>query len=61
MNIASLVNSPKALRAPASRGLQLLRIQATVLVHGSVCAVKDSVLAFRQMHSVLTRGVLDAR
>ena len=57
MNIASLVNPPKA-TVPAARGLELLRVQASILAHATVGAVKDGVLAFRSMRSVLTQGVL---
>jgi hypothetical protein len=57
VNIASLVNPPKA-TVPASRGVELLRIQATLLAHATVGAVKDGLLAFRAMRSVLTQGIL---
>lgn len=57
MNIASLVNPPKA-TVPASRGLELLRVRTVILAHAAVGAVKDGVLAFRSMRSLLTQGVL---
>jgi hypothetical protein len=57
VNIASLVNPPKA-TVPASRGVALLRVQAVILAHATVGAVKDGLLAFRSMRSVLTQGVL---
>ena len=57
MNIASLMNPPKARATPASTPrLKLVRVQATVLVQGAVSAMKDSVQAFRHMRDVLTGG-----
>ncbi|AKQ63977.1 hypothetical protein A176_000889 [Myxococcus hansupus] len=55
MNIASLIRPQSARpQAPAPRRLRLMRVQATVLVQGSVGAMKDSVKAFRHMCDVLT-------
>ncbi|NMO21815.1 hypothetical protein HPC49_38025 [Pyxidicoccus fallax] len=58
MNIASLMNHPKARRATPTREprLKLVRVQATVLAQGAVSAMKDSVQAFRHMRDVLTGG-----
>ena len=55
MNIVSLIR-PLAARplSPTPRRLRLMRVQATVLVQGSVGAMKDGVKAFRHMCDVLT-------
>ncbi|WP_426754475.1 hypothetical protein [Myxococcus sp. Y35] len=55
MNIASLIRPPAARPlAPAPRRLQLVRVQATVFVQGTMGAMKDGVKAFRHMCDVLT-------
>ncbi len=62
MNIASLMNPPKSrTQAPAPRRLELVRLQATVLLQGAVSAAKDSVQAFRHMRDVLTGGYAQSR
>jgi hypothetical protein len=57
MNIASLMNPPKARPTPApTPRLRLVRVQATVLAQGAVSAMKDGVKAFLHMRDVLTGG-----
>lgn len=62
MNVASLLNSPKArgTSTPEPR-LRLVRVQATVLAQGAWSAMKDGVHAFRHMRDVLTGGYAHAR
>lgn len=62
MNIASLMNPPKARVTPAREPrLRLVRVQATVLAQGAWSAMKDGVHAFRHMRDVLTGGYADLR
>lgn len=60
MNIASLMNPPKP-ATPAPRRLELVRVQAAVLVQGAVGAVKDGAKAFLHMRDVLTGGYAQSR
>jgi hypothetical protein len=62
MNVASLMNPPKARgTSKAEPRLRLVRVQATVLAQGAWSAMKDSVKAFRHMHDVLTGSYAHAR
>jgi hypothetical protein len=62
MNIASLMTPPKSRTpAPAPRRLELVRLQATVLLQGVVSAANDGVQAFRHMCDVLTGGYAQSR
>ncbi len=62
MNVASLMNNPKARGTPKSEPrLRLVRVQATVLAQGAWSAMKDSAKAFRHMRDVLTGSYAQAR
>ncbi|NTX00335.1 MULTISPECIES: hypothetical protein [Myxococcus] len=62
MNLASLMTPPRKNEDHAApRRLQLVRIQATVLLQGAVSAAQDSVKSFRHMRDVLTGAYSQAR
>jgi hypothetical protein len=62
MNIASLMNPPKARDAKAREPrLRLVRVQASVLAQGAWSAMKDGAHAFRHMRDVLTGGYAHVR
>ncbi|PTL83942.1 hypothetical protein [Vitiosangium sp. GDMCC 1.1324] len=55
MNVASLVKPPRT-DAPKTGTLKLLRVEASVLAQALASSIRENVLAFRFMRTLLLRG-----
>lgn len=62
MNIASLMSPPRPTASePVPGRLQLVRVQAIVLLQGAVSSAGEGLKAFRHMRDVLTGAYAQAR